>query len=264
MFDRNRTYDLSKAGQGSPFDQINHYEPYNAHDNPGFRGSIEDDLSKLDSLHSALAVAPSSEQHDELEFERATTIFRERRSVVPELETVIKWDNLELEVNAKGKAKKILDNVSGEINNLEIMAILGPSGAGKSTLLNVIAGRIKSSEYTGSVNFYSKDKRITFAYVPQVDQLSNYLTVKESLLFSSKLKNPIYTNHSEEVEHVLTAFNLWKAKNHYAFRCSGGERKRLSIGLEMISKPKILILDEPTSGLDSTTSHIVIEVLKVS
>ena len=61
---------------------------------------------------------------------------------------------------------------------------------------------------------------------------------------------------------MLSAFNLWKAKSHYAYRCSGGERKRLSIGLEMISKPKILILDEPTSGLDSTTSYIVIEVLK--
>lgn len=81
-------------------------------------------------------------------------------------------------------------------------------------------------------------------------------------MFSSKLKNPPGTNHVEEVEFVLSAFNLWKAKNHYSFKCSGGERKRLSIGLEMISKPKILILDEPTSGLDSTTSYIVIDVLK--
>lgn len=103
-------------------------------------------------------------------------------------------------------------------------------------MLNTIAGRTKSSDYTGSVNFYSKDKRITFAYVPQVDQLTPYLTVQESLLFSSKLKNTSYTNHAEEVEYVLTAFNLWKARNHYAYRCSGGERKRLSIGLEMISK----------------------------
>lgn len=111
---------------------------------------------------------------------------------------------------------------------------------GKSTLLNTIAGRIK--KYTGSVQFFSKDRRIAFAYVPQVDQLTPYLTVKESLLFSSKLKNPFKTKHIEEVEFVLTAFNLWKAKNHFAYRCSGGERKRLSIGLEMISKPKILIL----------------------
>lgn len=93
------------------------------------------------------------------------------------------------------------------------------------------------------MNFYSKDKRITFAYVPQVDQLTPYLTVKESLLFSSKLRNSSDTNHVEEVEFVLTAFNLWKAKNHYSFRCSGGERKRLSIGLEMISKVSIDFLN---------------------
>ena len=267
MFDKNRKYNLSKAGQNRSTDQADrHYSQHNAHVNAAFNRSTEDDLDKPHSPDISLdteQLARPQTKHDELDLERATSIFQERRSVIPELETVIKWDNLELEVNAKGKMKKILDNVSGEVNNLEIMAILGPSGAGKSTLLNTIAGRVKNSEYKGSVNFYSKDKCITFAYVPQVDQLSSYLTVKESLLFSSKLRNPSYTNHAEEVEYVLTAFNLWKAKNHYAFRCSGGERKRLSIGLEMISKPKILILDEPTSGLDSTTSYIVIEVLKV-
>lgn len=124
----------------------------------------------------------------------------------------------------------------------------------------MIAGRIKN--YNGSVSFYSKHKKLTFAYVPQVDILAQYLTIKESLLFASKLKNPPGTNHEEEVNKVINAFNLSKCKNHYARVCSGGERKRLSIGLEMISKPSILILDEMTTGLDSTTAYQVVETLK--
>lgn len=134
------------------------------------------------------------------------------------------------------------------------------------------------------MKFYSNDKKIGFAYVPQSDQLSPYLTVEETLLFASKFKNPTGTNHKEEVEFVIDSFNLHTPQSYYTAKCSGGERKRLSIGVEMISKvghneiiqklyektnlliskPKILLLDEPTTGLDSTTAFTVIEVLKVS
>ncbi|KAI3480386.1 hypothetical protein L1887_57462 [Cichorium endivia] len=68
--------------------------------------------------------------------------------------------------------------------------------------------------------------------------------------------------HDEEVDFVIDSFNLHTIERQYASKCSGGERKRLSIGLEMISRPKILLLDEPTTGLDSTTAYAVIEVLK--
>lgn len=114
------------------------------------------------------------------------------------------------------------------------------------------------------MNFYSNDKKITFAFVPQVDQLAEYLTVVENLLFASKLKNSSDANHMEEIEFTLKAINLWDSRNNLTSRCSGGERKRLSIALEMmISRPEILLLDEPTSGLDSTTSYVLIEYLKV-
>lgn len=110
----------------------------------------------------------------------------------------------------------------------------GPSGAGKTSLLNILAGRIKN--YSGRVKFYSNDKNLSFAYVPQVDQLAPYLTVKESLLFASKFKNPADADHEMEVNFVIEAFNLSMARSQYTSKCSGGERKRLSIGLEMISK----------------------------
>ena len=100
--------------------------------------------------------------------------------------------------------------------------------------------------------------------MPQADQLAPYMTVQESLLFSSKFKNPNGTDHKEEVKVLMDSFNLHSVQSQYTTKCSGGERKRLSIGLEMISKPKILLLDEPTTGLDSTTAFAVVEVLKVS
>ena len=229
-----------------------------------------------------------------------------------ELQTVVRWENLEVEVTAQGETKRILDKISGQTTNLEILAILGkpdsssrfllnvcknvwvwiknkieipgPSGAGKTTLLNILAGRIRN--YNGTAKFYSNEQKIGFAYVPQVDQLAPYLTVKESLLFASKFKNPANADHQKEVNYVIDAFNLNTTRSHYSSKCSGGERKRLSIALEMISKPKILLLDEPTTGrwplfwpkeidyaiktwiffpgLDSTTAYQVIEVLKVS
>lgn len=117
---------------------------------------------------------------------------------------------------------------------------------GKSTLLNTIAGR--QMNYRGSVKFYSNEEKIGFAYVPQIDQLSPYLTIKECLLYASKFKNPKGTNHGELTDTVIDSFNLNSAKHHYTTNCSGGERKRLSIALEMINKPKILLLDEPTTG----------------
>lgn len=238
--------DLSRQAVVQP----NALGSFNAHANPSYQISPDDqeldNLSKVNNYKSDASIErPSFKarlkfKSDKGNYERAEALYSLRKSIKPELETVIKWRNLMVEVLVKGKTKKILDNVSGEVNNVEIQAILGPSGAGKTTLLNTIAGRIK--EYNGSVDFYSKDKQITFAYVPQVDQLPTHLTVKESLLFSSRLRNAPGTNHSEEVEFVLTAFNLWNVRNNYASRCSGGERKRLSISLEMISKPNILIL----------------------
>lgn len=153
MFDRNKKYDVSKAHQmpnepselGSTFNHINQQYNLNAHVNLAYNRSNDDqeldDVDKMsqkfDSITSTPALSPrlrakKNVRHaeDEVNFERGESIFFERKSIIPELETVIKWDNLDLEVTTKDGSKKILDNVSGEVNNLDIMCILGPSGAG--------------------------------------------------------------------------------------------------------------------------------------
>lgn len=165
MFDRNKKYgkyDVSKAHHQLPsrkdsnesnssFNRINqHYNQNNAHVNFGFSRSTDDqELNDIDRVHNtdksdnfdSLPIPPpiarrpkklsSRRGSNDVNFERGESIFFERKSIIPELETVIKWDSLQYEITAKGKTKKILDNVSGEVNNLEIMSILGPSGAGE-------------------------------------------------------------------------------------------------------------------------------------
>ena len=189
---------------------------------------------------------PYSSKRPELgDLELRKLNFRANNETEPKI--VVRWSNLEVEASVRGETKKILDNLSGQATNLEIVAILGPSGAGKSTLLNTIAGR--TANHKGSVKFYANEERIgTFAYVPQTDQLPPYLTVGESLLYASKFKNSRGTNHGQEAKCVIDSFNLNSVKNHFTTKCSGGERKRLSIALEIISRPKILLLDEPTTG----------------
>lgn len=116
--------------------------------------------------------------------------------------------------------------------------------------------------YNGEITFKSRHKQLAFAYVPQCDELSAFLTVRETLLLASKLKNPPGTDHKHTVRKLMEDFSLVRCADHLASKCSGGERKRLSIGCEMISQPDVLILDEPTSGLDSTTSLKVMQTLK--
>ena len=207
-------------------------------------GDLKSDKSN-DHLNLAKTVKLSSKTN--LADEELDSFHRE--SLKPELKTVVKWSNIEVEVSLRGETKKILDNISGQTSNLEIIAILGPSGAGKSTLLNTIAGR--ETNYKGSVKFYSNEKRIglsqlcKFAYVPQVDQLSPYLTIRECLLFASKFKNPKGTNHGEKADCLIDSFSLNSVQHQYTANCSGGERKRLSISLEMINKVRFLkILNE--------------------
>lgn len=109
-------------------------------------------------------------------------------------------------------------------------------------------------------------KQISLAYMDQHDSLLNRLTVKESLVFASKVKYGKcfgYQSWHEEIsENIIKEFKLDSCKNTLSGKCSGGQRRRLSIGLELINAPKILLLDEPTSGLDSSSALQCVQLLK--
>ncbi|XP_004236517.1 ABC transporter G family member 23 isoform X1 [Solanum lycopersicum] len=169
----------------------------------------------------------------------------------------------------------ILKSVSFVAGCSGILAIVGPSGTGKSTLLRVISGRVSDKEFDPK-SIYLNDHAVTTpaqlrnicGYVAQEDNLLPLLTVKETLMFSAKfrLRGMSSKEREERVESLMQELDLDHVANNFVGDeekrgISGGERKRVSIGVDMIHDPSILLLDEPTSGLDSSSALQVIELL---
>ncbi|CAG9325718.1 unnamed protein product [Blepharisma stoltei] len=185
------------------------------------------------------------------------------------------WDNVSYVIEKKGEETQILKGVSGKANPGELLVLMGSSGAGKTTLLNILAGRLKSNNNAKIVGKITANgtsiKDIDFgyysAYVTQEDILLPNLTPRESLLFSSRLRMPgTYKEHVARVESILQELRLIKCADNIVGSItkkglSGGERKRVCIGMELITDPIVLLLDEPTSGLDSFTAEVVIDLL---
>lgn len=153
--------------------------------------------------------------------------------------------------------KQILTDLNGYLKFGELTALMGPSGAGKSTLLNCLTQGEGYSGTHGRIAVASKtEMRSVLITQTERDHLLLNLTVFESLYYASEIKNPYKTTrkeHTEIVKQLLDELDLVKVENTRVFRCSGGQKKRIAIGLELtaITKPNFLFLDEPTSGLDS-------------
>jgi len=169
--------------------------------------------------------------------------------------------------------KTVLESVSGEFLSGKLTAVMGPSGSGKTTLLNLVAGKHGMTQGDMFVNGHKvcglgKWKR-EVAFVPQDDIMHTDLTVRENILFHARLRLPKRWNEDEiqrhvcwvmeklQIEHLQNAVVGDTAKRGI----SGGQRKRVNIGMELASFPSILFLDEPTSGLDSTTATDLIRTL---
>jgi ABC-type multidrug transport system ATPase subunit/ABC-type multidrug transport system permease subunit len=136
----------------------------------------------------------------------------------------------------------------------EFIALIGASGSGKTTLLKALAGVRPPDSGQVLVGTDPVDLRLTeVGYVPQTDVLHDRLTVRETLMYTAKLRLPSDTSSAEcavAVEEVLDELRLTEHAGTAVNRLSGGQRKRLSCGVELIGKPSMLLLDEPTSGLD--------------
>lgn len=171
------------------------------------------------------------------------------------------------------KEKTILNGITGIVCPGEILAMLGPSGSGKTTLLTALGGRL-NGKLSGKITynghpFSGAIKRRT-GFVAQDDVLYPHLTVTETLLFTALLRLPKTLTHDEKLQHVervIAELGLTRCQNSMIggplFRgISGGEKKRVSIGQEMLINPSLLLLDEPTSGLDSTTAQRIITTIK--
>ncbi|KIY64126.1 hypothetical protein CYLTODRAFT_493393, partial [Cylindrobasidium torrendii FP15055 ss-10] len=165
--------------------------------------------------------------------------------------------------------KVILDSISGQVQPGQFMAILGPSGAGKTTLVDILAQKNMSGTLIGSVTFPGADRPPRVGFVPQQDILPPMLTVFETLLFSARLRLPdaiLDAEKVEAVEQLIDQLGLRRVRDTrigdgITRGISGGEMRRVSIGLELIARPDILILDEPSSGLDSVSASKVAKLL---
>ncbi|KAJ6815291.1 ABC transporter G family member 14-like isoform X2 [Iris pallida] len=179
--------------------------------------------------------------------------------------------------SSKSAEKSILNGVSGQVCPGEMLAMLGPSGSGKTTLLTALGGRLPSAgprRLSGKITYngqaFTSSVRRKIGFVSQDDVLYPNLTVSETLTFTALLRLPRTLARAEKVEkvrRVIAELGLEKVAHSMIggplFRgVSGGERKRVSIGQEMLVNPSLLLLDEPTSGLDSTTAQRIVTMLK--
>ncbi|PGH12369.1 hypothetical protein AJ79_04317 [Helicocarpus griseus UAMH5409] len=170
--------------------------------------------------------------------------------------------------------KTVLDGVSSDMPQSSMTAIIGGSGSGKTSLLNAISGRMNASRVKGSgattFNGSTDINSIRSAYVMQQDVLIPTLTVRETLQYSADLRLPPPTTQQERqkvVEQVILELGLKECADtrigssaHKG--CSGGERRRTSIGVQMLANPSVLFCDEPTTGLDATSAFQIVRTLK--
>jgi ABC-type multidrug transport system ATPase subunit len=187
--------------------------------------------------------------------------------------TVMTFTNIT--VTTKAKKNVILDDCSGSITG-GFWAIMGASGSGKTTLLSTLSLRLDSTyvDITGEFRLngreYSRSvlKEMS-AYVMQDDLLHAELTVYETLWYSAQLRMRGYSQEErlKRIDEVLVLMGIDHCRDVIIGDTrkkgiSGGERKRVSVAIELLNHPKLLFLDEPTSGLDSTTAFSVTKALK--
>ena len=166
-----------------------------------------------------------------------------------------------------GREKTILNNISLVIEPGQLVALVGGSGAGKSTLMKCLLGIAATN--SGHVYLNGDDLRQNWAvyrsqigYVPQDDIIHRNLTVQEVLTYTCQLRLPPDANIKRLVDSTLEQIKLTHVKHNLVRNLSGGQRKRVSIGVELLADPKLFFLDEPTSGLDPGLDKEVMQLLR--
>lgn len=197
--------------------------------------------------------------------------------VVKNISTVLSWEKISYSILNKddpsGK-KVLLQPMSGEARPQQLLAIMGSSGAGKSTLLDVLAGRLESSSLEGSLLTNGKHvnkrqyRKIT-GYVMQSDALFPLLTVRETFQFAAYLRvsDKTVAEKNEIAEKTMQLLHLEDSAetiigDDQNRGLSGGQKRRVSIGVDIVHHPAVIFLDEPTSGLDSNTALTIVQSLK--
>jgi ABC-type multidrug transport system ATPase subunit/ABC-type multidrug transport system permease subunit len=189
--------------------------------------------------------------------------------------TTFSWQDINYVVPAKQGDLHLLNGISGIVKPGHLTALMGSSGAGKTTLLDVLArrktmGKVDGRFYLNGEALINDFERIT-GYCEQMDIHHPIATVREALRFSAKLRQPMEVSLEEKYAYVEQIIQLLEMDDiadaqvgdiETGFGISIEERKRLTIGVELVGKPQILFLDEPTSGLDAQSSFNIIRFIR--
>ncbi|XP_026470958.1 ATP-binding cassette sub-family G member 1-like [Ctenocephalides felis] len=181
------------------------------------------------------------------------------------------FENLTYSVSDRKQGRRnILKGVSGSFRAGEVTAVLGPSGAGKTTLVNILSGLITSGSTgcirTNGVAREMKRFRKMSSYIMQDDLLQPRLTVRESMEIAVELKLGHSVDEKDKaavVHEVTSSLGLKSCMNTRSENLSGGQRKRLSVALELVSNPPVIFLDEPTTGLDIVAIKNMVNLLRM-
>ncbi|CAN1288604.1 ABC transporter G family member 1 [Linum perenne] len=185
------------------------------------------------------------------------------------------WKDLSVVVAAAGGGgrRQILDGLTGYAEAAVPLAIMGPSGSGKSTLLDALAGRLGSrTQQMGEILINGRKETLAYgtsAYVTQDDTLMKTLTVREAVYYSARLQLPDSMSAADKTQRADTTIAEMglhgSADTRIGSGLSGGEKRRVSICIELLRRPELLFLDEPTSGLDSAASyHVISRILRLA
>lgn len=158
-----------------------------------------------------------------------------------------------------------VDDVSFSIKDKECFALLGSNGAGKTTLINILTTGMLPTSGTATINNYDlireKEKiRKIINISPQESAVAKNLTIKENLEFVASLYD--IQNRKNKIDDIISKFGLKEKENVKCKKLSGGQLRRVSIALAMITEPQILFLDEPTLGLDVKSRKILWDIIK--
>ena len=177
---------------------------------------------------------------------------------------------LQLEkVSLKFGRKMILDNLSLNLNNGQILGLLGPNGVGKTTIFNIITGLVSpdfgsiiiNSETVNDYPIYQRTLRYKIGFVPQHGGYFHDLTVYENLKAIAEITISNISYRNEKIDSLISKFELDPIRDIKADFLSGGQKKKLVIATSLVSDPKILLLDEPFAALDVMTIKTLQEII---
>jgi ABC-type multidrug transport system ATPase subunit len=194
----------------------------------------------------------------------------ELREYVDEGAVSFEAQDLLVQVNDNGKPKVLLEGITCPLPERSFMAVIGPAGAGKSTLLNALTGKRPADK--GTVLYDNRDLyksyeelRHRIGLVPQQSVTHDQLTARTALGYAAELRFPSDTGERERrtrVEEVLSELEMTQHGDTRVERLSGGQNKRVNIGLELLTRPSLLFLDEPTSPLDPHLKRELMERMR--